>query len=53
MKWTRIKPGLYRAGDYQVGLMTSGEWFAEGPNVDAAYRSKGDAQMACVWAMEN
>ena len=53
MKWKRIEPGLYRSGEYQVGLLASGEWFAEGPNVDSAYRSKGDAQQACVWAVEN
>ena len=33
-----------------VGRTDTGEWFAEGPGVDAVYDSKGDAQQACEFA---
>jgi len=54
--WKRVRPGLYMstgagAPRYMVGRTESGEWYAEGPNVDAVYRSKGDAQQACQWAV--
>lgn len=48
--WKRVQPGLYASGEYTVGQTSSGEWYAEGPGVDEVYRSKGDAQLACMWA---
>lgn len=50
LRWRRVKPGVYVSGKYQVGLLACGEWFAEGPGVDAAYPTKGQAQAACVKA---
>lgn len=47
LKWTRVQPGVYQAGDYRVGHLETGEWFAEGPNVDAVYSTKRNAQSAC------
>lgn len=54
LQWRRIQPGLYVSVGgprYQVGLLGTGEWFAEGPDVDAVYKSKGDAQQACQFAV--
>ena len=55
MRWHRAEAGLYLAqfgaARFKVGLLGTGEWFAEGPGVDQVYRSKGDAQQACEWAV--
>lgn len=51
MRWYRLKPGLYGAGRYIVGKVPSGEWFAEGPGIDAVYPSKSAAQEACQQAV--
>lgn len=45
--WRRIRPGLYRAGQYIVGQLDTGEWFAEGPGVDQCFDHKTAAQAAC------
>ncbi len=41
MAWKRVKPGLYRSGDYLVGQLGTGEWFSEGPNIYQCFDSKG------------
>jgi len=51
MHWYRLRPGLYGAGEYQVGKVPSGEWYAEGPGLDQVYPSKHTAQQACLAAM--
>lgn len=54
MIWHRVTGGAYQAyygaSRYRVGKLLSGEWYAEGPNVDAAYPTKAAAQRACVEA---
>jgi hypothetical protein len=50
MSWTRVRQGLYRSGDYLVGQLDTGEWFAEGPGVDRCFDHKHDAQAACAAA---
>lgn len=50
MVWKRIEPGLYRSGEYLVGQLGTGEWFAEGPGVDRCFDHKTDAQTACATA---
>lgn len=50
MVWKRITPGLYRSGEYLVGQLGTGEWFAEGPGVDRCFDHKVDAQTACATA---
>ena len=45
--WRRVRPGLYRAGQYLVGQLDTGEWFAEGPGVDQCFDHKTVAQEAC------
>lgn len=50
MAWKRIAQGLYRCGDYLVGQLDTGEWFAEGPGVDRCFDHKQDAQAACAAA---
>lgn len=50
MSWKRVKQGLYRSGDYLVGQLDTGEWFAEGPGVDRCFDHKHDAQAACAAA---
>lgn len=50
MRWRRVRPGVYVSGAYEVGQMECGEWYADGPGVDAAYPSKAHAQAACVQA---
>ncbi len=55
IRWVRVRPGLYESEgepSYQVGLLPSGEWYADGPGVDQAYATKGDAQQACQYAQE-
>ena len=47
MSWRRVEPGQYRCGGYLVGLLDTGEWFAEGPRVDRCFDHKHDAQAAC------
>ena len=47
MIWTRERPGLYRSGEYVVGQLDTGEWFAEGPGVDRCFDHKAEAQAAC------
>ncbi|ULN52877.1 hypothetical protein [Mycolicibacillus parakoreensis] len=50
MIWKRIKAGLYRSGEYLVGQLGTGEWFAEGPGVDRCFDHKNEAQTACATA---
>lgn len=47
MIWHRVRPGEYRSGGYEVGLLPTGEWFAEGPGVDRCFDHKHEAQAAC------
>jgi len=47
LTWVREKTGLYSAGQYLVGQLGTGEWFAEGPGVDQVYDHKAQAQAAC------
>lgn len=47
LAWTRVTPGLYRAGQFLVGQLGTGEWFAEGPGVDQCFDHKAQAQAAC------
>lgn len=47
MVWHRAKPGLYCSGEYLVGALDTGEWFAEGPGVDRCFDHKQEAQAAC------
>jgi hypothetical protein len=47
MAWKRVTAGLYRSGEYLVGQLDTGEWFAEGPGVDRCFDHKHDAQAAC------
>lgn len=46
--WTRVQPGLYRCGGYQVGRLDTGEWFAEGPGADEVLPTKREAQQLCL-----
>ncbi|AER49406.1 hypothetical protein STINGER_92 [Mycobacterium phage Stinger] len=46
MKWTRVRPGLYRAGPYAVLNVQASIWTASGPNFTAVCGSKADAQEA-------
>jgi hypothetical protein len=50
MTWKRVAPGVYRSGGYLVGLLATGEWFAEGPGMDRCFDHKHDAQAACAAA---
>lgn len=50
MAWKRVAQGQYRSGDYLVGQLDTGEWFAEGPGVDRCFDHKHDAQAACAAA---
>lgn len=51
LRWTRVRPGLYRSGEYTVGrLEPSGEWYCEGPGADGVLPSKRQAQTACQLA---
>lgn len=50
LAWHREGPGLYRSGPYRVGRLDTGEWFADGPGVDAVYDTKAQAQVACMVA---
>ena len=53
MKWTRVRPGLYTSGKYSVGrLVSSGEWFCDGPGVDGVLPTKTEAQAACQRASD-
>lgn len=47
MKWTRIRIGLYRSGDYEVGRTTYGGWFCDGPGADCVVPTKREAQRVC------
>ena len=52
--WTRVRPGLYRSGEYEVGkLLPSGEWYSDGPGADAVLPTKREAQEACEIAWEH
>ena len=54
MNWKRIRPGLYRYDNWEVGkLEPSGEWFAEGPGVDGVCPTKREAQDLCQRAWED
>ena len=51
MKWTRVRPGLYTSGKYSVGkLVSSGEWFCDGPGADGVLPTKAEAQAVCQLA---
>ncbi|MBU3751508.1 MAG: hypothetical protein FGM52_13880 [Mycobacterium sp.] len=50
MAWRRLQQGLYRSGEYVVGQLDTGEWFAEGPGVDRCFDHKHGAQAACAAA---
>ena len=50
MTWKRVTPGVYRSGEYLVGQLDTGEWYAEGPGVDQCFDHKHDAQAACAAA---
>ena len=47
MRWKRIRVGLYRSGDYEVGLTAYGEWYCEGPGADCTVATKREAQRVC------
>ena len=54
MNWKRIRPGLYRYDNWEVGkLEPSGEWFAEGPGVDGVCPTKREAHDLCQRAWED
>ena len=45
--WKRVGPSTYRSGEFWVGRLACGEWYAEGPGVDAVFPTKAEAQAAC------